>query len=122
MAPVVQTGAIRWEGANFRCHYSYCRQIRKPLIPSTITTFIRTLIPNLRITFSISRLVSWGLRHGMNIEAPRLNAFQFISYLTPSTSIFGLGDDKLVHVKEATCCSVEHQRVYPRRHKLHAFR
>jgi hypothetical protein len=33
------------------------------------------------------RFASLGLRHGMKIDVPFLNARQLISYLTPSTSI-----------------------------------
>lgn len=54
-------------------------QIRKPLIPSTTTICINILIRNRLVTArtcALARLVS---KQGMKIDAPCLNAFQFMS-------------------------------------------
>lgn len=63
----------------FRSRYTYCRQIRKPLTLSSMTTFISTLMRSRRKTSLISRFARGGSRHGMKIDVPRLKAFQFIS-------------------------------------------
>jgi len=71
-------------------HINHIRHIRKPLIFSSITSFITTLMRILRSMALTSSLARGGLRHGINIDVPRLNAFQLISYLTPSIFIFDL--------------------------------
>lgn len=57
----------------------------------------------MRILRSMARTVSLargGSRHGMNIDVPRLNAFQLTSYLTPSICMFSLNAQSAADVEE----------------------
>lgn len=74
--------------------------MRKPLIPSQMTTFINMLIRRRRVTPITCVFARGGSRHGMKIDVPLLNARQLISYLTPSTSIglLGWGTHKIAYI------------------------
>lgn len=82
---------------------THCLQMRKPLIPSTITSRIKIFIRRRLVTASTVCRAALVSRHGIKMEAPFLNARQFTSYLTPSTNIGGFlgGHHEAIHVEEA---------------------